>query len=63
MITLTECKRDCFCRDCDNEKCYHHGKREADCPKYKCDMPDPMMNDCDNCLWLDRYYKSHMKAR
>lgn len=55
---LKECNRKNTCFDCDNTKCYHAGKKEADCPKYRCDMPEPITNDCEHCLWLDRWYKS-----
>lgn len=55
QIEISECRRDCFCKDCDNICCLHHGKREADCPKYKCDSANKF--DCDNCKWLDEWYK------
>lgn len=37
MLTITECTRKTTCYDCDNQACWHHGKKEADCPKYGCD--------------------------
>lgn len=60
QIEISECKRDCFCKDCDNIRCLHHGKREADCPKYMCDMANKF--DCDNCKWLDEWYKEMRKG-
>ena len=59
QIEISECTRDCFCKDCDNIRCLHHGKREADCPKYMCDMANKL--DCDNCEWLDEWYKETRK--
>lgn len=49
------CELDCFCKDCNDIRCLHHGKRAADCPKYICDMANKL--DCDNCEWLNEWYK------
>ena len=54
MYEISECTRNNFCYECNNEKCIHHGKIEADCPKYKCDLPEPMTYDCEHCSWIKR---------
>ena len=51
MITISKCTRQNTCYDCDNEKCWHHGKKEADCPKYKCD--NKKLLDCAHCSFID----------
>ena len=51
MMTLSKCTRQNTCYDCDNKKCRHHGKKEADCPKYKCD--NKKLLDCDHCSFID----------
>lgn len=51
-ISLSECTRQNLCCDCDNEKCALHGKKEADCPKYRCGSLD-----CENCDFLNEYIK------
>ena len=61
MFELSKCTRDNFCFECDNEKCLHHGKIEADCPKYRCNMPDEINLDCEKCPWIKRFIEK-MKA-
>lgn len=61
MFELSECTRNNFCFECDNEKCWHHGKIEADCPKYRCNMPDEIKQDCEHCPWIKRFIEK-MKA-
>lgn len=56
-MTLTECTRQNTCYDCDNTKCWHCGKKEADCPKYHCDRSNEMMLDCEHCEFIDKYLK------
>ena len=51
MITISECTRQNTCYDCDNESCWHHGKKEADCPKYHCDRG----MDCEHCSFIDGF--------
>ena len=53
-FTLSECTRNNLCVDCDEEKCLHHGQKEADCPKYHCDNAT---GDCSRCPFLKRYVK------
>jgi hypothetical protein len=56
MVTFSECTRLNTCYDCDNEKCWHHGKKESDCPKYRCsDL------DCDHCEFIDRFIEDMRK--
>jgi hypothetical protein len=57
VITMTDCTKTCFCKDCTDRECFHHGKCEADCPKYRCDLPEPLTDQCDTCEWLDRWYE------
>ena len=40
-VKITECTLPVMCKDCTVAECWHHGKREADCPKYECDRPEP----------------------
>ena len=52
MSELHECTRQNLCVDCDNERCWHHGKLIADCPKYHCDRPPEQVEDCETCAFL-----------
>ena len=52
-VTLTDCTRPTTCYDCTNESCWHHGKKEADCPKYHCD--NAVLDDCENCSFIDAF--------
>ena len=55
MITFGECTRLTTCYDCDNEKCWHHGKKESDCPTYRCDQQGNGWLDCGHCAFIDRF--------
>lgn len=61
MLTMSECTRKTTCYDCDNQACWHHGKKEADCPKWKCDRPQELMYQCDRCSFIDRYIEEERK--
>lgn len=50
---LAECKKNVPCVDCDNTRCWFRGKKESDCPKYRCD--NEKSHDCDNCEFIDRF--------
>lgn len=63
MLQLNECTRDIPCIDCDNTKCMFQGKKESDCPKYRCDRPNPMNHDCEHCAFIDRFIADMRKAR
>ena len=54
-VTLSECHRPNTCYDCTEESCSHHGKKEADCPKYHCDRPDEFKHDCEHCGFIDHF--------
>ena len=54
MITITECHRNNLCVDCDDSHCGHAGDIGADCPKWKCDMPE---YECEDCPWIREYVK------
>lgn len=54
-MTIGKCTRKNFCKYCDNSKCFHAGKRRADCPKYECD--NPRYEDCGRCSFLKKWYK------
>lgn len=58
MVELRECDKNCFCKDCDDAKCWHAGKPEADCPRYHClySTDSKEYLDCENCLWLKGWY-------
>lgn len=51
--TLTECTRQNTCFDCDNQDCWHHGDKGADCPKYHCD--NAVLDDCEHCSFIDHF--------
>lgn len=53
-MTIEECTRQNTCYDCDNDKCVFAGKKEADCPKYRCDRP-VIFQDCDKCGFVDKF--------
>lgn len=55
MLTMSECTRKNTCYDCDNEACWHHGKKEADCPKYGC------YEDCDHCEFINDFIEEERK--
>ena len=57
-VTISECTRQNTCYDCDNEKCWHHGTKEADCPKYHCDRPEELRYNCNCCAFIDNYIKT-----
>ena len=54
MITITECHRNNLCVDCDDSRCGHAGDIGADCPKWRCDMPE---YECEDCPWIREYVK------
>ena len=54
MITITECHRNNLCVDCDDPHCGHAGDIGADCPKWRCDMPE---YECEDCPWIREYVK------
>lgn len=58
MLTMDECTRQNTCYDCDNETCYFHGKKEADCPKYVCDNST---FDCEECEFINDYIEEERK--
>ena len=51
-MELNDCTRQNLCVDCDNEKCWHQGKKEADCPKWVCTRE---IRDCEHCAFIDNY--------
>ena len=61
-VALRECTRKNACYDCDNEQCWYHGKKEADCPKLECDRDDGLQYECDHCGFIDRYIEYERKA-
>lgn len=54
MAEIKTCNRNNMCYECDNEKCWHSGKKYADCPKYDCDNPNGLF-DCDHCAFFDEF--------
>ncbi len=54
-MEIKECTRDNFCFECDNKNCVFCGDIGAECPKYKCDMPEPMRYECEKCPWIRNY--------
>ena len=53
-VTIELCKRKTACVDCDNTECWHHGKKESDCPKWRCDRPKEYAYDCEHCAFIDK---------
>lgn len=60
-MTNTKCTRTNLCSDCDDATCIFSGNLIADCPKYHCDMPDPLKHDCEHCTFLKRYQEEMRK--
>ena len=56
-IGLCEMKNTCY--DCNSDRCALRGKKESDCPKYRCDNPVP--DDCDNCSFINMYIDMERK--
>ena len=61
-MTFGECTKKIPCIDCDNVKCWFQGKKESDCPKYRCDRPKGFKLDCDNCEFINEYINDMRKA-
>ena len=57
-IEIGICEKEIPCIDCDDSKCWHWGKKEADCPKYRCDRQGDGFLNCDNCAFVDRIIDS-----
>lgn len=48
---VSECTRCVPCVDCDDTSCWLQGKKESNCPKYRCDNPT---HDCESkCAFID----------
>jgi hypothetical protein len=66
-MTISECTRNIPCIDCDNTACFHQGKKESDCPKYRCDRQGDGFMECDRCEFIDRFIedirRTHDKRR
>lgn len=54
-ITMSICKRDNLCQDCDDPKCWHAGDPVADCLFYHCLHTGDYVEQCDQCLFNPRY--------
>ena len=61
MYSLSECKRDNLCVDCDNTGCLHCGNLHSDCPKYYCDNKIP--HDCEHCEFMTSYFAEYRKSK
>ena len=57
-MIVEQCERNCFCKDCTDEKCIYAGDKMADCPKWVCDEN----RDCDNCTFLKGFYAEMKKG-
>lgn len=58
MEIVGECTRKNTCYDCDNKECCLHGKKESDCPKYRCDRKDTGFLNCSHCSFVDLVIKN-----
>ena len=54
MVSISECKKAIPCVDCDDKSCLFHGKKEPNCPKYKCDRKGSGAYNCEHCSFIDR---------
>lgn len=59
---LSECKKNVPCVDCDNTHCWFRGKKESDCPKYRCDRPKESQYDCEHCEFIDGFINDMRKG-
>ena len=57
-MIIERCEKNCFCKDCTDEKCLYAGDKMADCPKWVCDKN----RDCDNCTFLKGFYAEMEKG-
>ena len=58
MVTIIECTRQNLSVDCTDDRCFHAGDIQADCPKYECDRPKELKLLCDRCGFIKGYQKS-----
>lgn len=62
-VEISECLRDIPCVDCDDTRCWFYGKKEADCPKYRCDRPQEFQYVCDRCGFIDKFIEDMRNRR
>ena len=60
-IRFNKCKHYALCFDCDDNTCLLSGKLISDCPKNRCDRPDPHIRECETCEFLREYQKEKRK--
>ena len=60
-LQMKECTRDNLCVDCDNDHCIFQGKKESDCPKWRCDMPKG--TECERCEFIDEFILEMRKGK
>ena len=64
MMEFSLCDRGIPCVDCDDTECSGRGKKESDCPRYRCFSVEEKKKmgeipyDCDHCAFIDQYIKS-----
>ena len=56
-LQMKGCIRDNLCVDCDNDRCIFQGKKESDCPKWRCDKG----TDCEHCEFIDEFISKMRK--
>ena len=58
-MTIKECTRNIPCVDCDDNSCAFHGRKEANCPKWRCEN----RVDCETeCEFIDKYIEKLRKG-
>lgn len=56
-INYSECKNYTLCSDCNDNTCPLSGRLIADCPKNRCDRPEPHVKECETCEPLKEYQR------
>ncbi len=60
-ISIRTCKKKIPCVDCENTGCWFQGRKESNCPKYKCDREGKDFLDCDHCDFIDEWIERMRK--
>lgn len=52
---MRKCTKKIPCVDCNQTLCWFQGRKESNCPKWKCDREGEEHLDCDHCEFIDNY--------
>lgn len=63
--TITECKRENLCVDCDDIKCNRCRDKVSDCPVYPVGRSKECLGSksCEECKWIEDYILEIRKIR